>query len=113
MELVTAADGWAKLRLVTFTRDKGCVAVQPRVMGALAATDLCRDENGWLISWNDLFRMEWDHVKQNFLRYDDEAHGITVCPWHHRGDRWRIDTKAHRERVRAYLESLYPAVWTV
>lgn len=113
MELVTAErDGWPKLRLLTFSRDKGCVAANPAIMGSLVASDQCRDRNGWLIPWNDLFRMEWDHVKQDGVRYNDIAHGVTVCPWHHRGSRWRSDSKVNREAIRAYLLLLYPAVWS-
>lgn len=113
MELITAKDGWPKLRLLTFTRDGGCVAARPDVMGPLVATDQCRDRNGWLIPWNDLFRMEWDHVREQSggARLDDIAHGITVCPWHHRGDGWRSDSAIHREAIRAYLRRLYPDHW--
>ena len=114
MELVTRAkDGWAKLRILTFQRDGGCVAVNPTIFGGDVAPDQCRDRNGWLIPWNDLFKMEWDHVREEAggARVDDIAHGITVCPWHHRGDGWRSDSKAHRMMERLYLRSLYPEQW--
>lgn len=61
--------------------------------------------------WNDLFQMEWDHVTMNGVRYDDIAHGVTVCPWHHRGSRWRIDTAPRRQRIREVLRGLYPEAW--
>lgn len=114
MELITREkDGWPKLRILTFQRDGGCVAVNPAIFGADVATDQCRDRNDWLIPWNDLFKMEWNHVREQpgGTRYDDIAHGITVCPWHHRGSGWRIDTRPHMERVRAHLSALYPDHW--
>lgn len=63
--------------------------------------------------WNDIFRLEWDHVRHGLAgpRFDDEAHGVMVCPWHHRGSGWRIDTKEHRAALRVYLTSKYPEVW--
>lgn len=112
-ELITAEkDGWAALRWAVFKRDGGCVAQLSFWFPGDTATDQCRGTNGWLIRWNDLFHMEWDHVRdRRGRRLDDEAHGITVCPWHHRGSGWRIDTAARRQRVRQVLAGLYPAAW--
>lgn len=112
--ITAAAGGWTKLRWTVFWRDQGCVAVQPKWFGKDIATDQCRNTAGWLIRWDDLFQLEWDHVTDSRgIRRDDEAHGITVCPWHHRGDRWRIDTKERRQRVREVLRGLYPEAWGV
>jgi len=112
--VITAAiDGWTKLRWTVFQRDGGCVAVQPRIFGDDIARDECRNAAGWLIRWNDIFQMEWDHVTdRGGIRRDDEAHGVTVCPWHHRGSGWRIDTKERRAKLREVLSDLYPAVWS-
>jgi len=112
--VITAAiDGWTKLRWTVFQRDGGCVAVQPRIFGDDIARDECRNTAGWLIRWNDIFQMEWDHVTdRGGIRRDDEAHGVTVCPWHHRGSGWRIDTKERRAKLREVLSDLYPAVWS-
>lgn len=60
--------------------------------------------------------LEFDHVKERlgaaFKAPNDEAHGITVCSWHHRHSRsWRSDSKANRTLIREYLRRLYPAVW--
>jgi hypothetical protein len=116
VELVSAAnDGWSKLRLTTTRRDGGCVAVQPKVMGEQIATDLCRNGHGWVIRYDDLFQLEWDHVKE-FLATSlraphDEAHGVSVCAWHHRGTGWRSDSQEHRQKIREYLAKLYPDVW--
>lgn len=111
--VVTAvADGWTRLRWVVFQRDGGCVAVRPSIFGEDAAKDQCRGAHGWLIRWNDLFQMEWDHVTDDGgIRRDDEAHGVTVCPWHHRGSHWRIDTKIRRAVLRDHLRRLYPEAW--
>jgi hypothetical protein len=115
VELVSAArDGWTKLRWTVFRRDGGCAAVQPRYFRDDVATDQCRGKHGWLIRWDDVFQMEWDHVRDDRgRRVDDEAHGITVCPWHHRGSSWRIDTKERRARIRDVLRALYPEAWAV
>lgn len=115
--MITAEkDGWPKLRLTVFTRDGGCVAVQPRIFGKDAATDFCRNVYGYVIPWDDIFQMEWDHVKEQLgmqLRAsNDEAHGITVCPHHHRtSNGWRIDSAEHRQTIRGWLAKHYPEVW--
>lgn len=115
MDLINAQQhGWDWLRETVFRRDGGCVAVQRQIMGEEVATDSCREGAGLhypIIERWRLERMEWDHVTQDGVRYSDEAHGITVCPWHHRGSGQRIDTKARRERVREYLRGVYPTVW--
>jgi hypothetical protein len=113
VELVTVLKaGWARLRIHTFNRDGGCVAVQPSIFGADIATDQCRSATGTLIPWNAVFFMEWDHVTDRAgIRRDDEAHGVTVCPWHHRGSGWRIDTKERRAVLRDHLTRLYPEAW--
>lgn len=114
-DLVTAAkDGWTKLRWTVFRRDGGCVAVQPAIFGRDVAPDQCQNRAGWLIRWNDVFQLEWDHVTGfDGIRRDDEAHGVAVCPWHHRGSRWRIDTKERRDVLRRHLARLYPTEWSV
>lgn len=114
MNLVTAKDGWPRLRLHVFARDRGCVAVQPAIFGSDIATDQCRDAQGFLMAWNDFFKLEFEHVKEaigGLRASDDEAHGVAACPWHHRLGRWRVDTKERRAVTRAYLASLYPEVW--
>lgn len=106
------ADGWTKLRWTVLQRDGGCVAVQPSIFGQDIATDQCRGLHGWLIRWNDVFQMEIDHVTdRGGIRRDDEAHLVAVCPWHHRGSHWRIDTKPRRAVLRDMLTGLYPAEW--
>ncbi len=113
MVLTAAADGWFVLRAAVFRRDRGCVAVQSDWFGDGVATDQCRDARGYLIRWDDIFRMEADHVTDDGgIRRDDEAHLITVCAWHHRGSGWRIDTKARRARARDVMRALYPAEWS-
>ena len=89
------------------------MAVNPEIMGPEVAPDQCRDVNGWLMPWNDIWKLEWDHVRAGYAgkRINDEAHGVTACPWHHRGDGWRVDSKAHRQILRDYLARLYPAQW--
>lgn len=90
------------------------MAVQPRIFREDIAPDQCRNALGYLIAWNDLLPMEWDHVRdRQGIRRDDEAHGVTVCPWHHRGHDWRIDTKERRARLRDVLTALYPTEWPV
>lgn len=112
MILSAAVDGWGRLRSAVFRRDRGCVAVQARWFGDDVAKDLCRDAGGFLMRWDDIFKMEWDHVTdRSGIRRDDEAHGITVCPWHHRGSGWRSDTSEHRAREREVLAEMYPEAW--
>lgn len=117
MKVVNAeVHGWAKLRTVTFRRDLGCVAVQPRIFGEGIARDQCRDGMRNLIRWDDLFRLEWDHVKEQLAAGkrppNDEAHGVMVCAWHHRlSTQWRTDTTEHRQVLRRYLADHYPDVW--
>ena len=115
MELITAEkDGWEALRLVTFRRDKGCVATNPNIFGKDVAPDLCRDKDGWIIPATALHKMEFDHVREDAggRRYDDEAHGVTACAWHHRlSTKWRTDTAIHRAVLRLYLSDRYPDVW--
>lgn len=116
MELIRAdVDGWPRLKLHTARRDGGCIAQNPEAIGRdHVAPDQCRDVNGWLMSWTDVWKLEWDHVRHGYAgqRMDDEAHGVTVCPWHHRGSGpWRSDSKVNREAIRAYLARLYPEAW--
>jgi hypothetical protein len=113
VELVSAArDGWTKLRWTVFKRDGGCVATSRLWFRDDTAPDQCRNKAGWLIKWDDIFQMEPDHVTDwGGIRRDDEAHLITVCPWHHRGSQWRIDTKERRQREREVLSGLYPEAW--
>lgn len=113
MILTVAKDGWAAVRQRIFVRDRGCVAVQQDIFGEDVAHDQCRDAAGYLMAWDDRFRLEADHVTQVHShldpRRDDEAHLITVCPWHHRlSPRWRIDTAERRMAVRAFLVKRYP-----
>lgn len=106
MDLINAEQhGWSWLREQTFARDGGCIAVQSRIMGDRVAPDGCTGP------------LEWDHVKEQLKAGqkapDDEAHGVTVCAWHHRHSRsWRSDSKVNRERIREYLRGVYPTVWT-
>jgi hypothetical protein len=115
VELITRRkDGWPRLRQTVLARDGGCVATSGMWFRTDAATDSCRDEHGLLIRWDNVFKMELDHVRDDRgARLDDEAHLITVCPWHHRGSAWRIDTKARRQRERDVLRALYPEHWPV
>lgn len=110
------ADGWTAVRRVVFHRDKGCVAVQRSIFGDDVATDICRDGWGNPMPWNDTFRLEFAHVKEEIaasLRAtDDEAHGVAACPWHHRLGRWRLDTKGRYDTLRGYLRKLYPKEWS-
>lgn len=117
VELTTAKrHGWLVLRAVVFRRDGGCVAVQRHIMGDDVATDSCRAgerEAAKVINRWDLQYMEWDHIREQpgGRRYDDEAHGVTVCPWHHRGSGQRVDTSERRFKIRGYLARMYPDVW--
>lgn len=111
-------DGWPRLKLVVAARDGGCLATHRGVFGDDVAPDMCRDARGYLMTSTDYFRLEFDHVKEQqamALRApNDEAHGIAVCPWHHRLSReWRSDTAAHRAVIRDYLRRLYPREWAV
>ncbi len=104
---VTTDVRWAVLK-----RDKGCVATSAVWFPGDVAPDECRGKHGWLIKWDDIFQLEVDHVTdRGGIRRDDEAHLIAVCPWHHRGSGWRIDTKERRQREREVLSGLYPAAW--
>lgn len=99
-------------RVAVFQRDGGCIAVQPIWFGRDVAPGVCRDSFGNIIGWHDLDKMEWDHVTDDAgIRRDDRAHGVTVCPGHHRGSGWRIDTKEHRRMIRDRLRILYPEEW--
>jgi hypothetical protein len=107
-------DGWPAVRAAVFERDGGCLATSFQVFGSDVASDLCRNRYGDTVRYDDLKWMEWDHVREGVAeaRINDEAHGVTVCAWHHRGSGWRIDTKAHRAKVRGWLAKHYPEVWT-
>jgi hypothetical protein len=110
--LTAAADGWQRLRARVFGRDGWCIATRRDIFGADIATDLCMDAGKKPITYAGLFAMEWDHVTDDGgIRRDDEAHGVTVCPWHHRGAAWRSDSSDHREAERVYLARLYPEAW--
>lgn len=110
--MTVAADGWTAVRLATFRRDLGCVATQWRIFGKDIAPDLCKDAFGNPISWDQYPLLEFDHVSRDRVRYDDEGHGVMVCPWHHRlSQRWRSDSKTHRSALRAWLAKHYPEVW--
>lgn len=103
MVLISAKEhGWVALRLRTFRRDGGCIANSEAVFGKEIAPDRCDGD------------LEFDHVRHGLAgrRIDDEAHGVTVCAWHHRlSQEWRSDTKVHRAAQRRYLANLYPDVW--
>lgn len=108
------SDGWTAVRWAVLNRDGGCIAVQPRVFGDDVARDQCRGTHGWLIPWDSAFQLEIDHVTDfGGIRRDDEAHLVAVCPVHHRGSGWRIDTKERRAVLRDHLRRLYPAAWGV
>lgn len=106
------------LRWGIFQRDEGCIAVQPDKVGDAVSAEPCRNSANWVIPWNDVFQMEWNHVKEagaiglGIKAPDDEAHGVTLCAFHHRGtaagSNWEA---ANREAERKYLRSLYPEVW--
>lgn len=100
-------------RQAIFYRDGGCIATQPAWFGVDVAPDVCRSGFGAEIDWNALWMMEGDHVTDDAgIRRDSRAFGVTVCPWHHRlSQRWRIDSKAHRVKIRDRLRVLYPKEW--
>lgn len=110
--LTAKEDGWPSVRLAVFVRDGGCVAGQTRIFGTGASDEQCRTEFGDPIAYTDWDVLEFDHVTRNGVRYDDEAHGIAACPWHHRlSQRWRTDSKTHRHAEREWLAMHYPEVW--
>lgn len=117
MALVNARDdGWIGLKQVVALRDRVCVATRDDIFGKDVAPDLCRNGVGWTIDPTDWRGMEFEHVRiepaMSKRADDDEAHGVLCCGWHHRlSNQWRIDTSAHREKVRGYLASRYPTVW--
>ena len=100
MELINADQhGWQWLRETVFRRDGGCIAP------GMGAPDGCTGP------------LEFDHVKEalraGVKAPNDEAHGVTVCAWHHRHSRhWRSDSKVNRQRIREYLGRVYPTVWS-
>lgn len=108
-------DGWPAVRLAVFRRDRGCIAVNQQVFGADTAPDLCANKFGTRIDPADWDLLEFDHVKEGLggpKAPDDEAHGVAVCPWHHRlSSVWRSDSALHRLAERAWLARHYPAVW--
>lgn len=115
--LTVRNDGWVQVRSAVFKRDVGCVATQWRIFGNNIAPDMCRSRWGTPIEWDDWSELEFDHVKENLEASnkapDDEAHGVAVCPWHHRLSQvWRSDSKFHRERLRDWLAKAYPEVWS-
>jgi hypothetical protein len=110
--LNVAEHGWPAVRSAVFGRDGGCVAGQPRIFGRDAADDGCRSQWGQRIDWDDWDQLEWDHVTQENVRHDDEAHGVAVCPWHHRlSQAWRSDSRRHRAALRRWLAKHWPEVW--
>ncbi len=106
-DLITAEQhGWSWLRQQVFARDGGCISQQSRIFGKQTAPDACTGP------------LEFDHVKEHLKAGakapNDEAHGVTVCAWHHRHSKhWRSDQKANRIFIRAYLRGVYPTVWSV
>lgn len=114
--MTAEADGWESVRRATFRRDIGCIAGQPRIFGVNIAPDMCKDAFGNPMRWDEWRLLEWDHVKEDLRAGvkapNDEAHGVAVCPWHHRlSQRWRSDSKAHRAAIRDWLARHYPEVW--
>jgi hypothetical protein len=113
--LTAAADGWTALRWAVLHREGGCIAVQPDKIGfEEAATDLCRNGQGWEQKWDDVLPLELDHIKEHpgGARVHDEAHLVAVCAWHHRGGKGGAQwATAHRAAIRAYLTRLYPHIW--
>lgn len=104
--------GWATLRRVIFARDGGCVAGQWRVFGKDIADEPCKDQFGDEIPYDTFALLEADHVTKDGVRIDAEPYLITACPWHHRlSQRWRTDSKAHRQAEREWLAKQYPAEW--
>jgi hypothetical protein len=94
---------WPALKEAVNRRERGCIARRRDIFGADIASDRC-----------DGGTLEFDHIREDIggQRYDDEAHGIAVCGWHHRlSAKWRSDSKEHRAVERAYLAKLYPTVW--
>lgn len=59
------------------------------------------------------YDLTFAHIKEEpgGARIHDEAHGVIVCWGHHVfGDMWATSDRG-LELIRAYLRSLYPAVW--
>lgn len=111
--LTVARDGWDAVRQAVFRRDVGCIAHQSRIFGQDTATDACADTWGNVIDGLGFEVLEFDHVTQHGVRYDDEAHGVSVCPRHHRLSRvWRSDSRVHRALERGWLHKHYPEVWS-
>ena len=116
MTLTVAEDGWKAVRRAVFARDGGCVATNRQFSTDwVAVDDPCRDGFGNELRYGDWDHLEFDHVREKLggARLDDEAHGIGVCPWHHRlSTYWRSDTSYHRAAAREWLRKHYPEVWT-
>lgn len=114
MIVAVETHGWTVVRSAVFGRDGGCVATQPRIFGSDVAPDRCRGRFGQDVEWDDWDQLEFDHVRPHSggARPDDEAHGVAVCPWHHRLSQvWRSDSRRHREALRSWLASHYPDAW--
>ena len=112
--MINAKDhGWPTLKAFVAERDWVCLAIRTDVFGQDIARDQCQDKDGNLIGADKVYLMEFDHIREQAggARIDDEAHGINVCSWHHRGSGWRSDSKEHRDGIRRYLARLYPKVW--
>lgn len=110
--LTVERDGWPEVRHAVLRRDAGCIANQHRIFGGDLAIDACANKWGTPLEGLALDQLELDHVTQNGVRYDDEAHLVSVCAWHHRLSQvWRSDSRFHRALERGWLAKQYPEAW--
>jgi hypothetical protein len=97
-----------EIRWEVLNRDKGCIAVQPSIVGEEnVAQDQCRNGAGWLIPYNDFFQMTMGHVKSELaMGYRPEHRReflVAQCQFHN--ETW---APTHHDAERLYLARLYP-----
>lgn len=106
--LTAERDGWAAVRNQVLARDRGCI-FRDRGYGECAGpTDLDHVKEQPQIGGLQIKKRADKH---SYKAPDDEAHLVSVCAAHHRGERQVATSKEGRQFERDYLAERYPEVW--
>lgn len=100
-------DGWAAVRNQVLARDRGCIFRDRGYGDCGGPTDLDHVKQTPKIGDPVVKRKN----KHSYKAPDDEAHLVSVCAAHHRGERQVATSHEGRQYERDYLAERYPEIW--